>query len=300
MAVVRKSASQRKASVSSKASPRAKRKVAPKKTVRTQRVATKKQPPRWQLQPWMLKAMRAVAIVMIVVGAVAWLNIWINNPENLRISKVDWQGEIRYQDKVELRDKVEPFVATNLYLLDEVGLEETLESLPWIREASFLKVWPDQLVINLEEQFPVAFWGDDHLMNQFGDVFPADLPEKSGEFPMIYSPKTKGRAMAERYVELMHELRDVGLEIVELVESDNGSLRMKLRDGQDVILGKKEQERRIKRFKVGYVQELKAQFENIRTIDLRYTNGFAIEWKRGSKGGAVSSLGKGTQASIRS
>ena len=278
--------------------------TAAKPTVRKPAVTAKKptkQRKVWIPGPKALAAMRVVAGLMVVAGALIWMSLWINQPENLRINKVDWQGELRYQNKAELEALVAPYVATNLYLLDEVALEQMLEGLPWIREASLRKVWPQQLLINVEEQFPVAFWGDRHLMNQFGEVFPAELPEMADQFPKIYSPTSTGRVMAERYVGLMGQLRDLSLEVVELSESENGSWQMRLRDGQEVILGRKDQDKRIKRFKVGYVKALQANFENVRTIDLRYTNGFAIEWKRGSGGAAaVSSLGVNTQGSLGS
>ncbi|MEZ5449720.1 MAG: cell division protein FtsQ/DivIB [Thiolinea sp.] len=86
--------------------------------------------------------------------------------------------------------------------------------------------------------------------------------------------------MAERYVMLMKSLRDLGLEITGLTESESGSWRMTLRGGQEIILGRKEQQKRLERFKVGYRQDLRARFADVRKIDLRYTNGFAVEWKQ--------------------
>ena len=247
-----------------------------------------------ELTPQIMNWLAGGAMLTVLAGAVLWIGIWINNPENLSIQRVDWQSEFQYLEKSELQAVVEPYVSTNLYLLDEVGLEQALEAYPWIRAVSLRKAWPDQLFLNVEEQMPIAFWGENHLMNQFGEIFPAELDEKIGEFPMMYSPKNNGREMAERYVELAKSLQGLGVRIVELTENDNGSWKMKLNDGQDVIIGRKEHEKRIKRFRVGYMQELRSKFDEIRTIDLRYTNGFAIEWKRGSAGaGAVSSLGQG-------
>ena len=60
---------------------------------------------------------------------------------------------------------------------------------------------------------------------------------------------------------------------------------MRFRQGPDVIIGRKEQDRRIERFKVGCMQELTSRFADIRRIDLRYTNGFAVEWVKGKKVG---------------
>lgn len=242
--------------------------------------------------PRVLNVLLACAVFLILLGGGMWLSTWLNNPENLPIQKVEWKGELNHLTQAELDTLIEPYIATNLYLLDAKALEEELEAHSWVRSVSLHKAWPEQLIINLEEQFPVAFWGDKHLLNKFGEVFEGELPAKAEVFPTIFSPIEGGRKMAERYVELMKMLDGLGLEIVELTEDESGSWKMKFRQGQEVILGRKEQEKRLMRFRVGYMQELRAKFEDVRRIDLRYTNGFAVEWTNGSgHAGAVGSQG---------
>ncbi len=264
---------------------------------RQQHVAVRSQrkKPTWPsvtLTPRVLNALSVVAVFLVLLGGGMWLSTWLNSPENLPIEKVVWKGDLNHLTQTELDALIEPYIATNLYLLDADTLEQELEAQPWVRSVSLHKVWPEQLIVNLEEQFPVAFWGQKHLLNQFGEIFEGELPAKAGVFPTIFSPVEKGREMAERYVELMQMLDGLGLEIVELTEDESGSWQMKFRQGQEIILGRKEQEKRVKRFRVGYMQELRAKFEDIRRVDLRYTNGFAVEWKQGSgHAGAVGSLG---------
>ncbi|MEZ5536977.1 MAG: FtsQ-type POTRA domain-containing protein [Thiolinea sp.] len=253
------------------------------------------------LSPRMVNALLAVAVLMVVAGAVMWSVSWLNKPENLPIQKVELKGRLQYADQAELQAIIEPYIATNLYLLDAEALEQDLEAHPWIRSVSLNKAWPDQLFINLEEQYPVAFWGKEHLLNKFGEIFPGELAGKADVFPTVYSPADKGREMAERYVELAGLLDGLGLEIVELTEDDRGTWRMKFRQGPEVIIGREEQKKRVQRFRVGYMQELRAKFSEVRRIDLRYTNGFAVEWKQGSDQiGAVSSLDNRLPERLRS
>ena len=254
------------------------------------------------LSPSMARWLSAIALLMVVGGAVLWLRAWISDPTHLTIQKVEWQGDFQYLKQTELQAIAQPFTQTNLYLLDTNGLEQALEQNPWVRGASLRKVWPNQLVVEVETQFPVAFWGDDKLLNQFGEIFAGTLPEKQGVFPIIYSPQSNnGRVMGERYVQLTKMLAGLNLEIIELSEDERGSWRMKVRHGPEIIIGRKEQEKRVQRFRVGYLQGLKDRLGEIDQIDLRYTNGFAVEWKPGAgSGAAVSSLDGYTQQSLRS
>lgn len=230
--------------------------------------------------PRVLKLGMVGAALLMVLGGVLSVRAMLNNPENMPISQINIQGGMKYIKDVDLRAVVEKYTKTNLYLLDVDALETDLEAQPWVRGISLRTVWPSQLIVEVEEQHPIAFWGDDRLMNQFGEIFTAKLPTMKGVLPRLYSPDENGHAMGERYVQVLGWLRGLPLEIAELTEDEHGMWNMKLRNGPLVLIGNKDQERRIQRFRVGFQQELANKLGNIRQIDLRYTNGFAVEWKQ--------------------
>ncbi|WP_020560350.1 cell division protein FtsQ/DivIB [Thiofilum flexile] len=233
-----------------------------------------------ELSPKNIQRLTVVASLLIVIGLVLSIYSWLLKPTNLTIKQVDIQGQFHYINPEQLGVQIKPYTDTNLFLLDEVGLEQFLEQQSWIRAASLRKIWPNRLEILLEEQVPVAFWGKDQLLNQYGEIFTGNLLEKQGIFPYLYSPSENGRELAERYVELTRLLSNLSLEISELTEDAAGSWAIRFKDGPEVIIGRKDYEKRLSRLKVGYVQALKDKFSQIRSIDLRYTNGFAVEWKQ--------------------
>jgi len=232
------------------------------------------------LSPRLLKWGMVGAILMVVLGGALSMQAMLNNPENLPISQINIQGEMKYIKDVDLKSVIGKYTKTNLYLLDAAGLKAELDKLPWVRGVSLRKVWPSQLVVDVEEQFPIAFWGDDRLMNKFGEVFKTELPTMKGILPHLYNPDENGHAMGERYLQVRGWLQGLPLEIIDLTEDERGMWKMKLRNGPEVLIGNKDQALRIQRFRVGYQRELASKFGNIRRIDLRYTNGFAVEWKQ--------------------
>lgn len=66
-------------------------------------------------------------------------------------------------------------------------------------------------------------------MNQFGELFTAELPEAT--LPMLYSPEDKGREMAQRFITVNAWLRGLPLELSELTEDASGSWRIELKGG---------------------------------------------------------------------
>jgi cell division protein FtsQ len=60
-----------------------------------------------------------------------------------------------------------------------------------------------------------------------------------------------------------------------------------------VKIGREYQEKRLRRFMVGYDHSLKNVVNDVKTVDLRYTNGFAVKWKKGRSGHKSRNASKG-------
>lgn len=96
---------------------------------------------------------------MVVLGGVLAGRTMLNNPKNLPISQIDVQGDLKFIKDEEMRKVIEKYTQTNLYLLDAEALEVDLETQPWVRSVTLRKSWPDRLIVVVEEQRPLAFWG---------------------------------------------------------------------------------------------------------------------------------------------
>lgn len=237
-----------------------------------------------EVSPVLLKLIAVLVVgVMLLAGSLG-VRAMLNNPENLSISQIDLQDGLKFIKDTELQAVTDKYQQTNLYLLDVDALETELNALPWVRSVSLRKAWPDRLIVGIEEQHPVAFWGRERLMNKYGELFTAELSSMRGLLPTLYSPEDKGREIAERYLQVKEWLTGLPLEISELTEDVSGSWRLKIKDGPEVMIGSEDQERRMQRFRVGFQQELAKKLGNIRRVDLRYTNGFAVEWKKSPVG----------------
>lgn len=244
-----------------------------------------------QVSPRLLQLAVLVAGVLVLLGSALGARAMLNDPENLTINQIDIQGERKFIKDKELAAVIEKYAHTNLYLLDVDALEADLETLPWVRDVTLHKAWLRQLIIEVEEQRPVAFWGHERLMNQYGELFVAEFPAMKGVFPTLYSPEDKGREMGERYIQVKGWLKDLPLEVAELSEDESGAWRMKIRGGPEILIGSEDQQRRLERFRVGFQQELASKLVNVKRVDLRYTNGFAVEWKQSPVGSRDASGG---------
>ena len=240
--------------------------------------------------PWSMLAW-FIFVVIPVLTAVGVYK-WIQNPENLMITSVEVSGELSVLDKSQLEPVIQPFTKTNLYLLDAKALEVAIEDNTWVNSASMTKIWPDKLVIKVFEQKPVAFWGDDKMLADNGEIIDGVLEDKNGLLPILYSPREEGRNMAANFLKVRRWMKDISLQIVEFKEDTRGSWKVKLENGLTLKIGRNQQEKRLRRFMVGYKQSLANVINKISTVDLRYTNGFAVQWKKGLSADSVFNASK--------
>ncbi len=221
----------------------------------------------------------AVLLMLAPLLLIAAAYFWIQRPENLTITSVEVTGDLKYLNQDSLKPIIQPYAATNLFLLEAKELETELEFNSWIYSASLTKLWPDKLRITIHEERPIAFWGEDSMLNEFGEIIDAELPEKSGQLPVLFSPHDNGRGMVENYLKIQRWTKGFPLKITEFSEDSRGSWKLKLDTGLTVNIGRVQQEKRLRRFVVGYQGELMDQINKVHTVDLRYTNGFAVKWK---------------------
>ncbi|PID33652.1 MAG: cell division protein FtsQ [Thiotrichales bacterium] len=226
-------------------------------------------------------------LLLIPVVAISSGYFWIQNPENLTIKSVEVTGDLSILNKKQLEPIIESYAKTNLYLLDVEGLEKKIESNPWVHSASMTHVWPDKLTVRIYEQKPVAYWGDKAMLAENGEIIDAVLEDNLNDLPLLYSPENKGRNMASGFLKIRKMMKGFPIKLVEFKEDARGSWKIKLENGMTLKVGREHQEKRLRRFMVVYQQSLKTVIEKISVVDLRYTNGLAVQWKKGLSSDSV-------------
>jgi len=212
---------------------------------------------------------------------------WIQNPENLTIKSVEVTGDFTILDKKQLKPLIESYAKTNLFLLDVHSLEKEIEDNPWVHSAALTHVWPNKLIVKIYEQKPVAHWGQTQMLAENGEIIKASMAKHKGELPMLYSPNDKGRNMATGFMQIRKMMKGFPVKLVEFKEDARGSWRIKLENGMTLKIGRQHQAKRLKRFMVAYEQSLNEVLDKISIVDLRYTNGFAVKWKKGLSADSV-------------
>ncbi len=195
------------------------------------------------------------------------------------IARVSVQGELSYISQQAVQDRIAPYVSASFFTVDLAGMRTELEQMPWIAHAEVRRVWPDQVSIRLEEQLPVARWGNEALLNNQGQAFaPRELANYEN-LPLLSGPKRAQQKVMQQYQVFSQMLRPMGFSITRLELRDHGSWFLTTGQGVELLLGRDHVLEKVRRFGSIYDKVLKDQIENIARIDLRYANGLAVAWR---------------------
>lgn len=221
-------------------------------------------------------------VVMVLAGSFSWL---AQQPFfTLKVIEVhEFQGnELRHVNAFTIRGMALPRIKGHFFSVDLEAVREAFKAVPWVREATVRRKWPDGLIVSLEEHRPLGTWGKDgQLLSVKGDVFTANLAEAEEEVNLLkfYGPEGSEKEVAVRYDELKRGFAAIRVEPVALELSDRYAWRavlnngIMLRFGRQELSGMREQMARL----LAVYPRLAAQLKNgIRVIDLRYPNGLAL------------------------
>lgn len=195
------------------------------------------------------------------------------------IARVSVQGDLRYVSQEAVQKRIEPFIDARFFSIDLAGMRGELEKMSWIAHAEVRRVWPDQVVIHLEEQLPVARWGDELLLNNQGEAFAAHEQNNYQHLPQLYGPQRAQQRVMQQYQMLSQMLRPLGFSIARLELRERGSWYVSTAQGIELLLGRDHLVEKMRRFSAIYEKTLKEQNANIARIDLRYANGLAVAWR---------------------
>lgn len=205
---------------------------------------------------------------------------WLMQPTTLPIRHVQVEGDLQYVDQRLLQAQIKSQVSGGFFSLKIEHIMHELEGIEWVYDVSLRRLWPDRLLITIEEQQPIARWGDGLLLNRYGEVFAASGDYSATSLPVISGEIGRETDLILFFNQADRLLHPLNLKMIELREDARGDQRLKLDSGIELALGRKNRMQRLERFASAYSKTLRPFMERIEALDLRYANGFAVRWNR--------------------
>ena len=229
----------------------------------------------------------ALAVALVALPVVALVNGWIG-AERWPLRTLRVTDGLERVDTARLREVVAPHAAAGFFAVRLDRAQAEVARLPWVEHAEVRKLWPDVLEVRIVEHRPFARWGEDRLLSEQGRLFPVEGIEVPAGLPLLHGPDARVPDVVALYNQSREMFAAGGFAIERLVLDRRDSWSLTLDGGIEVTIGSQEARLRLQRFARVLPQLLARSELPLLRADLRYTNGFALEWSQPASGESAS------------
>ncbi len=250
--------------------------------------ATRKVPNRVKEKSGVIRQFLKWSIGVGVFAAIFWMGMTIdfsemynNFGEKIRkpISNVQVMGEFHYVT----REKIQTMVLDNLkegFLSQKLSmLQSEINNEAWVESVSVKRRWPDTLEVNVVEQKPIARWGDNGVINIYGELIDVGDTRVLLHLPLLKGPRENSREITQTYVDLSQVLAVDKMRVSEISVNSTMGWMVTLDNLFSVELGKENVVEKMKNFLLVYNAGLNKKQQQIEYVDARYEDGVAIKWQ---------------------
>ena len=201
---------------------------------------------------------------------------------SLPIKYVRTEGVFQYLSKNEIKTVIQPLVMTGFFDADMQAIHAAVSTLPWVDTVTVKRIWPDAIDIKIREKKPYARWGKNSLITEQGVIFTPNNIEQFQNLTVVTGPELQQVKVLEIMKGIKTALADQSMQLAEFSVNDRWAWKIKLATGQEILLGRNEQLKKLQRFLKTLAVVKQEQVDAMAIVDLRYPNGYAVSWKPGT------------------
>ena len=233
---------------------------------------------RWQQVRQLMLRTSVIAGFVICVGASAY---GAKHVYSLPIEQLVITGATENVPADLIKTLVAPTLAGGFFAADLDAIRADLERIPWVYRAAVRRQWPDTVVVTVEEQRPIARWGNQGFLNHEGVFFVGEQSTLFELLPQLWGPDSSAPHMMRHYQQVESLLQDTDLQVVSLEQDEIGQVNLTLDNGIGIALGTEHFLQRMQRFIVLWERHLDGQ--HVARIDMRYSHGAAVTFRHQSQ-----------------
>ncbi len=230
----------------------------------------------WVMPGWLKRC----CLLLLLIGVFSLLFAWLakKHAESFTVQSVLIQGEFHNWQAHAIREALLPHVQGDFFRVDLAQARAAVLQMPWVREATLRRSWPNQINVSIVEQLAISRWNNQLFLNDEGVAFSHPYI-KDEHLPDLSGIDQHKRLVLQRYLQLKETMHLVGIEITGLHLDARDSWRLDCQGDVSILLGKNDFDIRLQRLLDIYQSHLIDQWHKIAVVDLRYSSGFAVRWK---------------------
>lgn len=197
------------------------------------------------------------------------------------IERITLSGDVRLTTSQDINQALAEEKKSSFFAVNLNDISDKLSGLPWVKSATVVRRWPDQLQIQLVEHSPDYRWGDNELIDSQSNRFANRYQALFNDLPQIHGPDGLEDEVIIAYQRLLGNLgiHTEKLAIDKFILNPYLSWELHLQSGVVVKFGRDDYEQRLARFSEAVRAGKLPKIDQVDILDFRYHRGFAIKWK---------------------
>lgn len=239
--------------------------------------------------PALIDKVAGLLIGASILSLLGLMLFWVSHRPAFAVKRVvinSIEGELRHVTSSQVRTAVLENLDGTVLSANLGPVQQSLQSIAWVKSATVRRVWPNRLLVRIEEQQAVAVWSKGLLVNRYGESFSADK-EDHGEacaLATLSGPKGSEKLVLTRARELQEWIAPLGMSLSSLRLTEQYAWTAVLTTGLTLDLGRDALGTSVQERVVKFVQTqpwLAQRLEleggpSVVHADLRYATGYAF------------------------
>lgn len=227
---------------------------------------------------YFIRISKVLFLGMIVLSCIFALNRF-RFSHHFPIKTVNVYGANRI-DHDEVQNLLMPIVKHGFFQVNVEYIRERLLSIPWVADIFVRRTWPDQVEVTVIEKQAIAYWNEQSLLSSVGELFTPKKETYPETLPKFIGPHGQQIVMLQYFNEINRLLMPLHVKISYLELTPYYTWKLALDNGITLQMGHKDILTRLVHFVKVYPKIVGNRAKDVDYIDLRYSNGVAVRWKR--------------------
>lgn len=240
--------------------------------------AGKKQAMRRGVRGFSAGVIVTLLLFVFASAGVVWVYSGMIAQERWPIRWLEIDGPFERVGAEQVRASLSPLVAGSFFTVNTGVMRQIASEMPWVSAVSVQKNWPDTVQVTIHEFTPVIHWVDGYLLDASGQQFTVPSAADIQGLPWLEGPQSQQGLVFENWQKFDDKLVLIGQQIERLTLDARGSWSARLSGGTEVKFGKGDIFENLDTLISTWAGLMQGQELPPISVDLRYTNGFAVLW----------------------
>ncbi len=223
---------------------------------------------------------RGVVAICFLIALVAAVALLLSHLSARPITSVRIAGEFVNVSRERMQQVMDEFLPSGFFELDVSAVRREAQRIPWVKTISVRRIWPDSLHVAVVERVAVARWNKEALLEVDGTRFVPDKTSLKENYVDLSGPDGSEQKVLVQYEQMTQVAKALGATITKVVLDQRGSWCVELSNGLSLRLGQGDRLESLAPYIAALPQILGDRFGDAATIDMRYSNGFAVKWRQ--------------------